>query len=309
MFIRLIALIVFTFFINFTNYTYAYEQINKNNIYIQFENKNEKLANHILDISKNASESVSTKTGIKYDLPLYIKISPSKSAFDSELGIQNLDIQGVAISEQSLVILNSENIFKSSNNDIFKLLEHEFTHIFLGNYIAHSSDLNFPRWLNEGIAQYVSSGTSELYSFSYQNSLQSAFISNRVLPFSLLINSFPSTRDNFTLAYAQSISMTQYLVDKYGEDKLRDLIKNIKSKNNFYSAFSQTYSTEFSYIEREWLSEKRQSNYTIDYYFSTHIDSIINTILLISAFLAFSVNFIKNKKRKRMMESLDSLEN
>lgn len=309
MFIRLLAVFVITFFINFNLASFALEQISKNNIIVHYDKKNEKLAKHILEISENAGESVSLKTGIKYDKPLTIKISQSKNDFNSELGIKNLDIQGVAISDLGYVILNPDNIFKSSSDDIFKLLEHEFSHIFLGDYISHSSDLSFPRWLNEGIAQYVSGGMSELYSFSYQNSLQSAFIANKVLPFSLLINTFPGTRDNFTLAYAQSISMTQYLVDKYGEENLRVLINNIKKEENFYKAFSNTYSTEFNQIEREWLDEKRQSNYTIDYYFSTHIDAIINGLLVLSALLAFTVNFIRTRKRKRAMETLESLEN
>jgi transposase len=159
--------------------------------------------------------------------------------------------------------------------------------------------LSFPRWLNEGIAQYVSGGTSELFSFSYQNSLQSAFISNKVLPFSILVQSFPYTRDNFTLAYAQSISMTKFLVDRYGDNKLKELIININKEDNFYRAFSKTYSIDFNDIEREWLSEKRTSNYTFDYYFSTHIDFITNGLILISAIIAFTVNFFRNRRRRK----------
>lgn len=295
--IKIFIPIIFIFLLN-TN-AYSEEYISKNNVNIQYEKKNEKLAKYILDISKNVMQSVTEKTGINYNKQLNIKISPSKNVFDNETGIKNLDVQGVAISDIGLVIINSENIFKSSNDDIFKLLEHEFTHIYLGDYISHNSSLSFPRWLNEGIAQYVSGGTSELFSFSYQNSLQSAFISNKVLPFSILVQSFPYTRDNFTLAYAQSISMTKFLVDRYGDNKLKELIININKEDNFYRAFSKTYSIDFNDIEREWLSEKRTSNYTFDYYFSTHIDFITNGLILISAIIAFTVNFFRNRRRRK----------
>lgn len=293
------------FLVFFTLNAYSEEYLSKNNINIAFDKKNEKLAHYILETSQNVKDSIKDKIGLDYNKQLNIKISPSKKVFDKETGIQNLDVQGVAISDIGLVIINSENIVKNSNDDIFKLLEHEFAHIYLGNYISHSSDISFPRWLNEGIAQYVSGGTSELFSFSYQNSLQSAFMSNKVLPFSSLIDNFPNTRDTFTLAYAQSISMVQFLVDKYGIDKIKDLIINIKEENNFYKAFDKTYSIEFSDIEKEWLSEKRTTNFTLDYYLSTHISDITNALIVISAILAFIVNTIRTRRKKKAYELVE----
>ncbi|MFN8576519.1 MAG: peptidase MA family metallohydrolase [Candidatus Sericytochromatia bacterium] len=293
------------FFVFFNTNAYSEEYLSKNKINVAFEKKNEKLAQYILETSQDVKNSIKDKIGIDYNKQLNIKISPSKKVFDKETGIQNLDVQGVAISDIGLVIINSENIVKNSNDDIFKLLEHEFAHIYLGDYISHSSDISFPRWLNEGIAQYVSGGTSELFSFSYQNSLQSAFMSNKVLPFSSLIDNFPNTRDSFTLAYAQSISMVQFLVDKYGVDKIKDLIMNIKEENNFYRAFNKTYSIDFSDIEKEWLSEKRTTNFTIDYYLSTHISDITNALIVIAALLAFIANFIRTRRKKKAYELVE----
>lgn len=295
--------LIFILFINLN--AFAAEHISKDNINIEYESANKNLAKYILEISPKVRESVADKTGINYSAPINIKISPSKTAFNQFTGINNLDVQGVAMSEINLTVINSENVFKISKDDIFKLLEHEFSHIYLGNYISHNSGVEFPRWLNEGLAQYVSGGANELFSYSFQNSLQSAFISNKVLPFSILTASFPNTQDNFTLAYAQSLSMVEFLVKNYGADKLKVFINELKNEGNFYTAFSKVYPQSFGEIEKEWLSEKRESNYTYDYYFSTHIDSVINGLIVFAAILAFTVNFIRNKRMKKQYRLLD----
>jgi hypothetical protein len=72
--IKIFIPIIFIFLLN-TN-AYSEEYISKNNVNIQYEKKNEKLAKYILDISKNVMQSVTKKTGINYNKQLNIKISP-----------------------------------------------------------------------------------------------------------------------------------------------------------------------------------------------------------------------------------------
>lgn len=300
--VRLFLPLILIFLFNIP--AFALSEISEN-VRVDYEQKNSVFAKYVLSISQKVRESVTEKTGIKYDNPILIKISPSRSEFNKITGINNLGIQGIAISEANLTVINSENVFNKSNDDIFRLLEHEFAHIYMGNYISHGADISFPRWLNEGVAQWVSGGANELFSSSFQDSLQTAFISNRLLPFSAIIQGFPNTQDNFTLAYAQSLSMIEYLVEKHGNEKLENLLVNLKQEKNFYTAFSKTYSQTFQEVEGQWHLDKRKSNYTYDYYFSTHIDLLINGLIVVAALLAFIFNFFRNRKIKKQYQLLD----
>ena len=284
---------------------FAQEEISGKAIKIHYEKKNETLANYILQISNEVRQSVSSKTGINYDENILVKIAPNRNEFNKITGIDNLAIQGIAVSEMNLTVINAQNFFQKSNNDIFKLLEHELAHIYMGNYINHHSDIAFPRWLNEGLAQWISDGSNELFSSSFQDSLQAAFLSNKILPFSSIISGFPITQDDFTLAYAQSLSMVEYLSEKYGNEKIKELIAKLKEDKNFYIAFSNVYPLPFTEVEKNWQNEKRENNYTFDYYFSTHIDVFISGLIVVSAFLAFLINFLKNRKIKKQYALLD----
>ncbi len=289
----------------FQSSSFAVEEIQAKNIKVQFDKKNNVLANYVLNISDKVRESVSTKTGIKYDQTILIQIAKDTDEFNKITGIDNLAIQGIAISELNLTVINAKNVFQKSNDDIFKLLEHEFAHIYMGNVISHKSDITFPRWFNEGVAQWISDGTNELFSASFQDSLQLAFLNNKVLSFYQIIDGFPVTQDNFTLAYAQSLSMIEYLDENYGNDKLKELIKQLEIDKNFYTAFPKVYNISFNDLEKKWKEDKKESNYTFDYYFSTHFDIFISGLIILSAMLAFIFNFLKNRKIKKQYNLVD----
>lgn len=272
--------------------------------------KNTSLSKNINIVSSESLKELKQWFNINnFDKKITISIL-NDNEFNKIINNSKVTIDGFAVSEQDLVVLKESSVIGKTNQDIKRLLKHEISHLFLA---SNFKDINlnyekFPRWFNEGLSQFLSDGGSEIYSYTYQNSLQSAFITGSIIPFSNLIYYFPSDRENFSLAYAQSISFVEFLVKKYGEDKLKELFKELPNNKNFFISFEKVYQDNFFIVENLWKNENRSTQYTLDYYFATHINSIINAFMVFLFLIAFLIAVVKNKKRKKLMYEMEHLQ-
>lgn len=286
-------------FLFFSNNSYAeVKTINDTNLRIEYDSSNQRLADKIQSMVKPSLNIIKDKLKLSFDKDIFLKICKNKADFQQITGIKNLSVQGVAIPEYNLIVISAENIFYKSSDDIQHLLEHEIAHLVLADNIGLKSDNHFPRWFNEGLAQWLSEGSNELFSASYQDSLQTAFITGRLIPFSELVFYFPGNQSDFTQAYAQSLSFIEYLIKKYDNDRMINLVNNLKGKDNFYTSFYKIYGVSFGDSERDWIKTKKTENYTLDYYVSTHITSLINGLIGIIAIFVFVVLYFRKKNIK-----------
>lgn len=137
---------------------------------------------------------------------------------------------------QNVFFLNKDNFEKESNHkyspDTYSaLIKHELSHSF---FKVLSSGQSKPIWLNEGVAIYIS-GQND---FKKKPSVFSNFL---------------EFYDNGgKKVYSESGFFVQALVEKYGKQKLLDLIKElkkIKSKEEFENYFKKEYGFKLSYEE------------------------------------------------------------
>lgn len=96
---------------------------------------------------------------------------------------------------------------------------HELTHQVV--YDATNNPYRtMPRWLNEGFAVYQSEGDTP----SDRSLLASAVSSGDLLPLTALGWQFPTDPVKTSLAYAESVSAVDYVVQTYGKDALVKLL-------------------------------------------------------------------------------------
>lgn len=299
-FIKTIFSIVIFLFI-FSTSVFASEKILDGNITIEYQKNDEKLALTIKKMARDSFEELNKKIPLDKNINLDIKLC-DKDEFRKFSNDQNDSIQGLAFSSENLIVLKKENIFRNSKEDIVNLVSHEMFHIFLGNSIDKKSGKKLPRWFNEGTALWYSSGINEIFSYNYQNSLQTAFLNDSLINFDYIEDSFPSNQEAMTLAYAQSLSIIDFLVKNYGEEKFWKLIKNMTKYESFYDSFQNTYNIDFYSFQKTWKINNSKSIYTWDYYLSTHINNFIEVLIGLIAFFVFISMHFRNKKKRRKLE-------
>ena len=101
------------------------------------------------------------------------------------------------------------------------VIPHELTHLVFDT--AASNPYHFPpRWLNEGLAVYLSQG----YDASDRAPWSGGGDPGTLIPLDGLTGQFPTSFERFSLAYAESVSAVDYLVRTYDQDALVSLIRS-----------------------------------------------------------------------------------
>ena len=105
-----------------------------------------------------------------------------------------------------------------------KLLKHEIVHV----YIREIVNGKCPRWLNEGLAYYLANQQ----------------ISDK--PLEEIVNCIDSHETFVVEHYRPSGRLVTMLIEKYGKEKIINLLKSSKNPKEFFSAFQNIYGFEFT---------------------------------------------------------------
>jgi Peptidase MA superfamily len=101
-------------------------------------------------------------------------------------------------------------------------LRHELTHSF----VHWLSKGRCPTWLNEGLAELMEPRSAGMYA----RQLGPLFLDRKAIPFSTLQYSFTRFSPlEAEIAYAESLSATEYLRDRYGMFEIRRMLQSIAS--------------------------------------------------------------------------------
>lgn len=127
------------------------------------------------------------------------------------------------------------------------VIPHELVHLVFDT--AVDNPYHFPpRWLNEGLAVYLSAGNAA----SDRREVADAVRRGALTPLDGLTGQFPTTRDEFFLAYAESVSAVDYLVATYGRDALVQLIRSYASGTTDDEAFEAALGVDVATFDAGW---------------------------------------------------------
>jgi hypothetical protein len=124
-------------------------------------------------------------------------------------------------------------------------LAHELTHLF----VDEATRGNYPRWLTEGLAQYVEEKITR-FRLSYP------IITDRTecYSFSELEGDFDKQPDQLK-AYWQSFEAVGILLEQNGMECLMNLLAELRQGRSFKQAFSKVYEQDFADFERKFRSD------------------------------------------------------
>ncbi len=131
-------------------------------------------------------------------------------------------VGGIARSREGLIVVKAPYLLPQGQ-DYRGMLRHELIHVLLAR---NTNEANVPRWFDEGIAMVIS---GEL---RWESGLRIArmYAVHRLIPYPELNMAFAPLGDEGTFgdAYAQALSITQFLVKRIGDDRFWDLVLAMK---------------------------------------------------------------------------------
>ncbi len=138
--------------------------------------------------------------------------------------------------------------FTGSYEDLRHVVVHELVHavmfdlLYSGSaaaLIARQSFYSVPLWFAEGMAEYFSLGVESNGEMFLRDGIVEGY-----LP--------PLMYSGGYIVYKQGQSALSYLVDRYGEDRLRDVLKRIRQTRSFERAFQASIGMPIGKFDEQW---------------------------------------------------------
>ena len=176
----------------------------------------------VVTLLERAHAQLTTRYGITLNQPTLVEIYPDPKDFAVRtFGLP--DIGGfLGVCFGSVFTINSP---ASGQSNWEAVLWHEFVHVVTLTFTRN----RMPRWLSEGISvveeRHANPAWTQLMSLDYRNRI----VEGKTQPISRMSSAFLEAQDgrDTQFAYFQSALVVEFLIERYGFEKLRALLQSL----------------------------------------------------------------------------------
>ena len=199
-------------------------------------------------------------------------------------------IVAFAVPDKNLILIDYSRMSTRPFN-LSITLKHEMCHLLLHEHI---NSANLPKWLDEGVCQWVSDGIGEIFVNQGWSGLDSAVMAGRIIPLKKLTDNFPRDGAALILAYEQSKSLINYVDRQYGYNAIMEILEFLKNGETVESALMNSLAISHRQLEKEWLNHlERTPRWLV--FLASHI---YVTIFFLAAVLTV-LGFIRHMRRRK----------
>lgn len=179
----------------------------------------------VLELLKRARTTLCKKYDVPLDEPIVIEIFPHQKDF----AVRTFGIPGVSgflgVCFGRVITANSPASQGERPSNWESVLWHEFCHVVT----LHKTRNKMPRWLSEGISVYEERQADPTWGQSMTPEYREIILSGKMTPVSKLSSAFlaPLSPMHLQFAYFESSLVVEYLVEKYGRDKLTAIFTDL----------------------------------------------------------------------------------
>ena len=128
-----------------------------------------------------------------------------------------------------------------------RTIAHELTHL-----VIHQMTFNpyggLPTWLDEGLAMYAEGKLDPVF----VTFLNNAVVEDTLISVRSLSSPFSAFAEESFLAYAQSYSLEEFLVNQYGKNKMFELLNTFKEGSGYDEALLRVYGFDMDGLNALW---------------------------------------------------------
>jgi len=223
---------------------------------IQYKEKDSYFAHELKNLAEKYFDNVTNHIGLYPSKNITIYIAASKGAFlklqpsPSKIGDQAV---GLAYPNLNRILLLSPRAISSGHIQLEKIFIHELTHIVLGTTYQNKSPVHIPKWFNEGLSMYE----AKQWNWQYRMLMTRICLKGDIIPFRELEHSFPVDSIHINIAYAQSFSLISFILNKYGQDSLRDITRALIHGDKIDKALNKVINLDLYNLENVWKKHLR----------------------------------------------------
>ncbi|HTM58220.1 MAG TPA: hypothetical protein VL123_07375 [Candidatus Udaeobacter sp.] len=226
---------------------YAWSSVSSDHFDVYFYPGEDSLSLRVLDLAEKAHEMLSRRMGhtLEHRVPIILYGSHNDFA-QTNVTPELIDAGTGGFTE----VLHDRVVlpFTGSYEDLRHVVVHELTHAVMfdmlyggsaASLIARQGFYQMPLWFAEGMAEYMSLGEES----NEQMFLRDGQIEG-YLP--------PLEYSGGYIVYKQGQSAIGYLVNRFGEERLRDILERSRQMHNFEAAFQRSTGTSVRKFDEQW---------------------------------------------------------
>lgn len=290
-----IMLLLAAFFILSSNCVYAqqYHVLENKDVKILFEAPLAPAAKEVADVYPQVKAALENTFGWDLNFRPSVLLITDREHFKN-MAISPL-IVAFAVPNSNLMVIDCTKI-ASHPYSIENTLKHELCHLLLHYHIPGGV---LPRWLDEGVCQWVSDWIGDIIMDQKRSYLNKAALRGSFLSLRSLHNGFPAGKEYILLAYEESKSFVAYILREFGKEGVLSVLDHMKKGDNVEDAFLSALSTPLVDLEIQWRSSIRKKT-TWFTYLSYYLYEILFALMALISIYAFIK--ITLKKRAYMAE-------
>lgn len=234
------------------------QQIEDRHFIVKYYQGDQQQAQLVLDAAEKFITPVSDKLGYNPSGKTIIVVYPNREQLNDYFGWPaDESAMGVYWAGTIRVLAPREWIDAEDQEEFQQIflssgpMAHEIAHLA----VDYQTKGNYNRWFTEGVAQYVE---MQLTGFKFTDPAGS--LSSQRYSMNDLAEKFDYL-PNQSLAYKQSLAAVYYLVDRYGEQSILEIMDSLSRGSTIDKALQKTYDINLQTFENQlndWLDENWQ---------------------------------------------------
>ncbi len=293
-----VVLLIFTLiFIAGSLYAGDVRVLQENNVTVYFEHSLERPAKEI------AAMYPAVKSQLESNIGWDLTVAPTVLLLENRKLFQGMAesplIVAFAVPAKNLIVID----YSRMNMQPFTLditLKHELCHLLLHHHIREPV---LPRWLDEGVCQWVSDGMVDIIMDQKRSFLNRASMRGKYIRLDSLKNTFPYKAESLLLAYEESKSFVTYIIAEFGKEAILSILSHMKKGMDAESAILKALSIPLNELEKQW-HDSLKSNITWLAHLSYHLYDILFAFMALLSICAFIRVILK--KRAYSDEEMDN---
>jgi hypothetical protein len=203
-----------------------------------------------LAIGERAVEETARTFGVTEDEPVDFFIYADRDAFYDALGPGTRENVGGQANADIRTMFAQISPGSIDDPWVENVVPHELIHLVFDTAVKNPYHFP-PRWLNEGLAVYLSVG----YGAGDRAAVEAAARAGELMPLDGLVGQFPTSASRFGLAYSESASAVDFLVRTHGEDTMVSLVRSYAEGRTDDEAFEAAIGMDVGAFNDAWLAD------------------------------------------------------
>ena len=204
-------------------------------------------AQSALDVANGAIDRAGELLGTTLPEPVDLFVYATEEAMRSAISPNRENVAGQAHSSiDTMFVLIPPG--QSAAGFAGPLVAHELTHLVM-NEATDNPYSGVPRWIDEGVAVYLSEG----YNQTWRAPVEAAVRNRTLIPLDGLRGLFPSSADQFYLAYGESTAAVDFFTRTYDEPTLWALVRSYKNGLSDDEAFIAATGQDVAAFNALWF--------------------------------------------------------